>query len=179
MSKPFRPPSVLQCELPGCGKVRIVRQTDVRWYDENVPRSHRFECSELWHCKCADRADDDDPKTKSKWIGRGGRALIDGPEGHILPNNNAYFGEKPLPSAAREQVQGGEGDGVPAGAERDDMVAGSAMVLTASKNDRAGFGVRTDEPECGRVGDEVGFSSSAESAVVRWGCLREHEHQKS
>ena len=135
MSNPFRPPSVLQCELPGCGKVRIVRQTDARWYDENVPRSHRFECSELWHCKCADRADDDDPQTKSKWIGRGGRALIDGPQGHIPPNKNPSFGS-PL------QVQGGEGDGVPARAERNDMVAGSAMV-------------------CGSVDDEVGFSSCA------------------
>ena len=103
-NKPRPPPSVLQCELPGCGKVRIVRQTDVRWYDENVPRSHRFECSELWHCKCADRADDDDPKTKSKWIDRGGRALIDGPQGHILPSKNPYFDEKPLSSAAREQA---------------------------------------------------------------------------
>ena len=92
------PPAVLQCEVSGCGKVRIVRQTDVRWYDKNRPPPHRFECPELWHCKCADPADDGDPKSKSKWIGRGGRALIDGPEGHIPPDKNPYFGENPPPA---------------------------------------------------------------------------------
>ena len=115
MSRPRPPPSVLECELPGCGKVRIVRQKDVRWYDIHHPPPHRFECAELWRCKCADPADDGDPKIKSKWIGRGGRALIDGPEGHIPPNKNPYSGEKPLlPPAPGQPTTRPRGAGVDA-----------------------------------------------------------------
>ena len=87
MRKPGNPPCIIQCEVPSCRKVRIVRQTDVKWYFKDHRTTHRFQCAELSHCKCADPADDIDTKTKDHWFGRGGRALIDGPEGHIPPHD--------------------------------------------------------------------------------------------
>ena len=183
MSKPRGPPAVLQCEVPSCSKVRIVRQTDARWYDENRPPPHRFECAELWHCKCADPADDDNPKTKSRWIGRGGRALIDGPEGHIPPNENPtnVYGTQQTSSSSgevfhvsRNQAQppaarslshgrGRADDGVPARAERGEMVAGSAM---ATENREI-----VDRDVLGR-GEDLGSAAALATMEDSSGALR-------
>lgn len=92
---PFQPkyifaPMIFRCEIPGCGKNRILHATDANWYEENLPPPHQFRCDEIWGCSCATPSDDAEKDVKLYWISIGGRVLKEGPAGRIPEEKSPY-----------------------------------------------------------------------------------------